>query len=52
MEPAFDKIQAEAKKNGIVVPDEFLEKMKKWSRKNGLIPPEVTEPLEYPQNLD
>jgi len=52
MEPAFDKLQSEAAKNGIVVPDEFLEKMKKWSRKNGLLPAEVTEPPEYPQNLD
>lgn len=52
MGPAFDKLQAEAAKNGIVVPDEFLVKMEKWCRKRGLLPPNEEVPVAYPENLD
>ncbi len=38
MAPAFEQLQAEAKRQGIEVPDAFYEKMVKWSRKNGLLP--------------
>ena len=50
--PAFDKLQAEAKKNGIVIPEEFQEKMEKWFRKRGLLTPEEEVLLTYPENLD
>lgn len=40
MGPAFDRLQKEAAKHGIVVPDEFQEKMEKWCKKRGLLPAE------------
>jgi hypothetical protein len=56
MEPAFDELKKVAAKEGIVIPDEFHQKMIKWSRKNGLLAPEVLEPtvaaVTFPQNLD
>ncbi len=47
--PAFDKLQAEAKRQGIIIPDTFHEKMEKWCRKNGFLPPMPdAQPLEVP----
>ncbi len=38
MPVAFDRLQKEAAKNGIVIPEEFHLKMQKWCKKNGLLP--------------
>lgn len=38
MPVAFDRLQKEAAKNGIVIPEEFHQKMQKWCKKNGLLP--------------
>lgn len=35
---AFEGLQKEAAKHGIVIPDEFHEKMQKWCQKRGLLP--------------
>lgn len=50
--PFFDKLQAEAAKNGIALPNDFEAKMDKWCRKRGLLPPTEEVPLAFPQNLD
>ena len=41
MPVAFDRLQKEAAKHGIVIPEEFHEKMQKWCKKNGLLPADV-----------
>lgn len=44
MGPAFDELQKVALKEGIVIPDELHDKMKKFCRKNGLLPEEDPAP--------
>lgn len=46
MGPAFDQLQKMALKEGIVVPDALHEKMRKFCRKNGLLPEEEPVPDE------
>jgi hypothetical protein len=46
MPVAFDRLQKEAAKHGIVIPEEFHEKMQKWCKKNGLLPADVAPVAE------
>lgn len=46
MGPAFDQLQKEAARHGIILPDEFQEKMRKWCTKRGLLPAESDNPIE------